>query len=195
MAAHAQASRAITPGTTIAGRYRVLRHLASGGMGAVYEVVHELTGRRHALKLLYESLVYDSVVLARFTQEARAATAIRSPHVVEITDMGTEGAAPYLVMELLEGEDLRTRITHARRIMPREAADILGQACHALSRAHQLGIIHRDLKPANIFLLDPAKGGGTRLMDFGLAKTEGFEEITVCFKRPRVACATEHVLG
>ncbi len=167
MAATARAGSAITPGTTIAGKYRVVRHLASGGMGAVYEVVHTLTGRHHALKLLYESLVYDSVVLARFTQEARAATSIRSPHVVEITDMGTEGAAPYLVMELLEGEDLRTRITRDGALSPRAAADILGQACHALERAHALGIIHRDLKPENLFLLP---GDFVKVLDFGIAK-------------------------
>jgi serine/threonine-protein kinase len=167
VAATARAGSGITPGTTIAGKYKVVRHLASGGMGAVYEVVHTLTGRHHALKLLYESLVYDSVVLARFTQEARAATAIRSPHVVEITDMGTEGAAPYLVMELLEGEDLRTRITRDGALPPRAAADILGQACHALELAHRLGIIHRDLKPENLFLLP---GDFVKVLDFGIAK-------------------------
>jgi serine/threonine protein kinase len=167
VAAAARAGSAITPGTTIAGKYKIVRHLASGGMGAVYEVVHTLTGRRHALKLLYESLVYDSVVLARFTQEARAATSIRSPHVVEITDMGTEGAAPYLVMELLEGEDLRTRITRDGALSPCEAADILGQACHALEKAHALGIIHRDLKPENLFLLP---GDFVKVLDFGIAK-------------------------
>jgi serine/threonine-protein kinase len=136
-------------------------------MGAVYEVVHELTGRHHALKLLYESLVYDEVVVARFTQEARSATAIRSPHVVEVTDMGTEGGAPFLVMELLEGEDLGARIARRGSITPLQAVDFIGQACHALACAHALGIIHRDLKPENLFILD---GDFVKVLDFGIAK-------------------------
>ncbi len=157
----------VPPGTMIAGRYRVIRHLASGGMGAVYEVVHELTGRRHALKLLYESLVFDEVVIARFTQEARAAASIQSAHVVEVTDMGTEGAAPYLVMELLEGEDLATRLERAGSLSPIEAVDLIGQACEALASAHALGIIHRDIKPGNLFV---SRGDFLKVLDFGIAK-------------------------
>jgi len=167
MAAQPQQSMTLAPGTVVASRYRVLRHLASGGMGAVYEVVHELTGRHHALKLLYESLAYDSVVLARFAQEARAATSIRSAHVVEVTDMGTEGGAPYLVMELLDGEDLGGRMSRPGSISTLEAVDIIGQACHALARAHAVGIIHRDLKPENLFILP---GDFVKVLDFGIAK-------------------------
>ena len=167
MAAQPLHSTTLAPGTVVAGRYRVLRHLASGGMGAVYEVVHELTGRHHALKLLYESLAYDTVVLARFAQEARAATSIRSAHVVEVTDMGTEGGAPYLVMELLDGEDLGARMSRPGSISTLEAVDIIGQACHALARAHAVGIIHRDLKPENLFILP---GDFVKVLDFGIAK-------------------------
>ena len=136
-------------------------------MGAVYEVVHELTGRHHALKLLYESLAYDGVVLARFAQEARAATSIRSPHVVEVTDMGNDGASPYLVMELLEGEDLGSRMSRRGSITRLEAVDIIGQACNAVAHAHAIGVIHRDLKPENLFILP---GDFVKVLDFGIAK-------------------------
>jgi tRNA A-37 threonylcarbamoyl transferase component Bud32 len=154
--------------------YRIGSLLAEGGMGAVYVGEHALLGRRVAVKVLRPELIDDERAIARFVNEARAANAIRHPHIVELLDAGTsEQGRPYLVMELLEGVSLSARIDLQGRIGIKQALTIAQQAADALGAAHGAGIIHRDLTPDNLFLaVDPSRADGERvkLLDFGIAK-------------------------
>jgi serine/threonine protein kinase len=158
------------------GQYRVTGVIGRGGMGAVYAAEHALLGRPAAIKVLLPELSQKQEIVMRFFNEARAATAIRHPGIVEIYDFGwtPEGAA-YIVMEHLEGETLSRRASHAR-LSWQTALAIARQIAGALGAAHAKGIVHRDLKPDNIFLvLDPEVPGGERikLLDFGIAKLAG----------------------
>jgi serine/threonine protein kinase len=158
------------------GQYRVTGVIGRGGMGAVYAAEHSLLGRPAAIKVLLPELSQKQEIVMRFFNEARAATAIRHPGIVEIYDFGwtPEGAA-YIVMEHLEGETLSRRASHAR-LSWQTAFAIARQIAGALGAAHAKGIVHRDLKPDNIFLvLDPEVPGGERikLLDFGIAKLAG----------------------
>jgi serine/threonine protein kinase len=156
------------------GNYVLERELGRGGMGAVYAGVHKLVGRRAAIKVLLPDLSRKQDLVDRFFNEARAAARIKHPSIVDIYDYGYAGdGSAYIVMELLEGETLATRLK-ARGPMPIPAACALArQVANALGAAHALGIIHRDLKPDNVFLVkDPEVAGGERvkLLDFGIAK-------------------------
>lgn len=161
-------------GTIAAGKYKVLRLLASGGMGTVYEAQNVAIGKRVALKFVIVDRSTDSSALARFHREARAVSAVESAHIVQVFDTGeTEGGEPFLVMELLLGEDLGTRLTRGR-LAVEDALDLAVQALRGLRRAHAAGIVHRDLKPQNVFL---ARGEDDRthvkIVDFGLSKILG----------------------
>jgi eukaryotic-like serine/threonine-protein kinase len=162
-------------GTTV-GQYRIAQKLGAGGMGVVYLAEHTLLGRPAAVKMLLPDLSRNREVVTRFFNEARAATAIRHPGIVEIYDFGfdTEGAA-YIVMEFLRGESLATRAKRGR-LPYANALFITRQVAGALAAAHAAGIVHRDLKPDNVFLVpDPDVPGGERikLLDFGIAKLAG----------------------
>jgi serine/threonine protein kinase len=157
----------------IASRYVPVRLIATGGMGAVYEVEHARTGEHLALKLLLSSVGSSPEELERFKREARASARIKSEHVVRVTDAGIApelGGAPFLVMELLEGTDLE-REAEAARPRPATVVEWLRQVAPALDKAHRLGIIHRDLKPENLFL---ARGEDrapiVKILDFGIVK-------------------------
>jgi len=160
-------------GTRI-GNYEVISQIGEGGMGAVYRARHAVLARDAAVKVLLPALSHDRGNLTRFFNEARAATAIRHPGIVEVHDYGSlhDGSA-YIVMELLDGESLGARI---RRTGARPAAPwlpLVRQIAGALHAAHEQGIVHRDLKPDNVFLIrDPEIEGGERikLLDFGIAK-------------------------
>jgi len=159
-------------GRVIGDRYRILGLIGEGGMGAVYEAEHLAVGRRVALKRLHPELAHDSHAISRFQREARAAGASGHEHVVDVLDLGfAEDGAPYLVMELLVGESLATRLKRQRQIAPRRAAAIAGQVLSALEAVHALDVIHRDLKPDNIFL--SKRNGRTdyvKVLDFGVSK-------------------------
>jgi serine/threonine-protein kinase len=160
-------------GAVFAKRYRVLRRIASGGMGAVYEAVHVVTGRRIALKLMLAHTLDSERLKARFLQESRVAAQVRDEHVVDVLDAGIDDTtgAPYLVMELLEGEDLGERLARLRRLPAEEVVGLLGQAAVALDRMHAASIVHRDLKPRNLFLTRRADGSPSiKILDFGVAK-------------------------
>jgi serine/threonine-protein kinase len=164
--------RRVLEGATI-GQYRVIGQIGRGGMGAVYAAEHTLLGRPAAIKLLLPELSQNQDVVMRFFNEARAATAVRHPGIVEIYDFGwtPEGAA-FIVMERLEGETLAQRASRVRLSWP-VALAIGRQIAGALGAAHIKGIVHRDLKPDNVFLVpDPEVPGGERikLLDFGIAK-------------------------
>jgi serine/threonine-protein kinase len=152
------------------GRYEIGRPLGRGGMGAVYQAIHRDLRKNVAVKVLAGNLAHDEIARQRFLREGEAASRIRHPHVVDVTDVGTEGEHTYLVMELLEGEDLSSRIQRGP-LDPQEAADVLLPVFAGVHAAHQEGIIHRDLKPENIFLARQRIGGLVpKVLDFGVSK-------------------------
>jgi serine/threonine protein kinase len=159
----------------IDGKYRLVREIGSGGMGAVYEASDLRTGRRVALKMILAQLRSENerAALRRFQREARAGGSIDSQHVAQVTDTGVDPDtdSPYLVMEFLTGEDLRQLLARARTLAPELVLRIMAQACLGLQRAHDLGIVHRDVKPANLFLAR-CDGGQVvvKILDFGVAK-------------------------
>ncbi len=159
-------------GASLDDKYRVVRHLSSGGMGAVYEVEHRGLGKRLAAKLLKPELARRADLLERFRREARAASAIGHEHIIEVTDLGqTAQKVPFLVMELLTGQTLSALCKAERRLEPARAVHIARQILSALGAAHARGIVHRDLKPENVFLIQ--RGGDpdfVKLLDFGIAK-------------------------
>jgi serine/threonine-protein kinase len=156
----------------IVGNYRVLSELARGGMGEVYRAQHELLGRPAAIKFLRPELSANEVLVQRFFDEARAASAIRHPGIIEVYDFGysPKGDA-YYVMELLDGETLATRLARVGKLAEVEVTAITRDIASALKAAHDAGIIHRDLKPDNIFLVRGSDGGDrVKVVDFGVAK-------------------------
>ena len=158
-------------GTIIAGKLRVVRQLGAGGMGAVYEVEHEFTRHRRALKMLHAEMLEHPMVVARFIREASAAGHIGNPHIVETFDAGKlEGGEPYIVMEMLQGETLSDRLEKVRRLALPELVDVIRQACDGIQAAHDAGIVHRDLKPENIFLIERDGRPFVKILDFGVSK-------------------------
>ena len=149
----ARAAREALVGKTIAGRYVLRGLIGHGGMGAVYEAELLGLGRRFAIKFVDPEFATEEQVVARFAREARAMSAIESAHIVSVFDAGTADGRPYLVMELLRGEDLGQRLRKQIRIPVGEAMHIIAQVLKGLARAHAAGIIHRDLKPDNVFLV------------------------------------------
>jgi serine/threonine-protein kinase len=123
-----------------------------------------------AAKFVHASLASSGAARTRFEREARAAAQLSSPHVVQVYDYGVEEGTPYLVMELLRGEDLGARLRRVKRLAPAAVAEILAQAARALRRAHDAGIVHRDLKPGNVFLARNDDAEVVKVLDFGIAK-------------------------
>ena len=157
----------------VLGSYRLIEELSTGGMGTVYRAQHELLGRSAAIKLLRPELCENDVLVQRFFNEAKAATAIRHPGIVEVYDFGyTDDGRAYFVMELLDGEPLGARIERRGRLTELEAATIGRGIAASLRAAHAKGIVHRDLKPDNVFLVPDGDGMGDRVkvLDFGVAK-------------------------
>jgi serine/threonine protein kinase len=159
---------------TQVGAYRVLQQIGKGGMGTVWLAEHTMLGRRAALKLLHPMFTTRPEIVTRFFNEARAATAVSDPGIVQIFDFGhhIDGTA-YIAMEMLEGEPLDRRLKRHGRLAIPDALRILRQVASTLGVAHRSGIVHRDLKPENVFLVhDPEVLGGERakILDFGIAK-------------------------
>ncbi len=168
-------------GQTVARRYRVLRKLGKGGMGSVWLVQHTESLQSYALKTLHPRASQDRMMVERFLREARAAAALHSKHVVKIVDADMSHAdprsgqaMPFLVMELLQGQNLEQYVvTHGKLDAP-VLVWILQQCARALDMAHAMGIVHRDLKPENIFVaLDEDSEPITKVCDFGIAKLSG----------------------
>ena len=166
-------SEKLGEGTVFAGRYRVVRCLAAGGMGAVYEVVHLETDRRRALKVMHPHLFQSEEMRERFKREARIAAQVDSEYIVDVSDAGVDEATqtPFLVMELLRGEELGDRLKRLTRFPPEEVVLYMQQTAWALDRTHAASIVHRDLKPANLFLTTREDGTPRiKILDFGVAK-------------------------
>lgn len=161
-------------GQVIAGRYRLTRPLASGGMGFVWVAWHLQLDIDVAIKFMAPATMASAEARARFEREAKASARLQSPHVVQIYDYGIEDDMPFLVMELLRGEDLEARLRREGRLSLAEARKIVEPVCAALTRAHEAGLVHRDLKPANLFLGQQSGALVVKVLDFGIAKdTQG----------------------
>lgn len=160
-------------GTVFAGTYQVVRRIGSGGSGHVFEVEHLRLGKHFALKVLRNDTT-SRKASQRFRREARAVARLRSEHIVSIVDCGElEGGTPYLVMELLEGEDLRRLLEREGALPARRAARIALDVCRGLSVVHAAGFVHRDLKPENLFVTRHTTGEDLcKVLDFGVVKME-----------------------
>ncbi|APR88023.1 Serine/threonine protein kinase [Minicystis rosea] len=160
-------------GAIIGQRYRIVRLVGAGGMGSVYEAVHVASTVHMAMKLITAETARNATLVGRFEREARATTTLDTPHIVKVLDTGTDTTTglPFLVMELLDGEDVSHLVKRLGPLSPSLALRIVAQACLGLQKAHEARIIHRDIKPANLYL---ARDGGTartvKLLDFGVAK-------------------------
>ena len=162
-----------TPGAVIAGKFRLERLVGRGGMGSVWRGRHLRLDMPVAIKFMEATAAGAPDARLRFEREAKAAAQIRSPHVVQVLDHGVDEDAPYIVMELLEGEDLGVRLRRVGRMSPEGFEPLLAQAAKGLRRAHEGGIVHRDLKPGNIFLARSHGEEVVKLLDFGVAKLRG----------------------
>ncbi len=148
------------------GQYNILAQLGAGGMGEVYRARDTRLDREVAIKLLPAEFAQDADRLQRFEQEAHATSALNHPNILTVYDFGSHEGNPYLVMELLEGEELRAQLNDGA-IAPRKAIEYAGQIVAGLAAAHEKGVVHRDLKPENLFV---TKDGRVKILDFGLAK-------------------------
>ncbi len=170
-------------GQILDGKYRIVRLIGQGGMGAVFEAEHVGTQRTVAVKTILPSLIEDASALERFRREAKAAGRVRHPNIVDVTDFGIDRSqgheVAYLAMEYLEGTTLRDLI-RARGSLPLDlVVPIVEQIALALQSAHRGGIVHRDLKPDNVWLVpDPRGGYSVRVLDFGIAKLRDSAENT-----------------
>lgn len=164
------ASEPLSSGHILGGKYSVGRLLGSGGMGQVWKGEHILLGTPVAIKTMRPHVAVNELDRRRFLREARAASMIRHPNVVQVIDVGEERGLLYLVMEYLEGRSLSAWLREQEEL-PRlaDVASIIGMILDALDAAHALGVIHRDLKPENVLLTEVAGKRAVKVVDFGLA--------------------------
>lgn len=159
-------------GSVLSETYEVLRCVGEGGMGRVYEAAHRrLRNKRFAIKVLHPELARQPEVVSRFQREAEAASVLSHPNVVEVFDVNcTPDGRPYIVAQLLEGEDLGRYLERIGRLEVVAAVRIVRQICDALSAAHARGIVHRDVKPENVFLTGQPQAPRVKMLDFGISK-------------------------
>ena len=190
-------------GTLVGGRYRIRRLCGEGGMGRVYEAEHIEIGKRVALKILHPGYSQTPDLVERLRREARAASRIGHPNVVDVTDSGTtDDGAFFFVMEYLEGRELGDVVFEEKGIDVRRALGIAVQICRALRAAHAAGVIHRDLKPENVLLVErDGQKDFVKVLDFGIAKnlTDGDDTQAVGPRRkltnPGVAMGTPEYMA
>src|SRR5262245_46885981 len=167
----------IKAGRILSERYRLIRPIGHGSQASVWVAEHLALQTNVAVKMIDPELAKKESARERFRREATAAAQLRSAHVVQILDHGIDGGdQPFIVMELLDGEDLFERLAHRGRLPLRETSRIVTQVGRALSRAHQAGIVHRDLKPENVFLQPNEDDEIVKVLDFGVAKVVASEE-------------------
>jgi serine/threonine-protein kinase len=161
-------------GQTLDGRYVITRKLGHGGMGVVYAANHSVIERPLAIKVLRRNAMRDPATIRRFVQEAKAASRIGHPNIVDVTDFGTTpDGMTYSVMEFVDGMTLKDAIHHAAPFSAERAVRIAAQIARALVAAHDKGIVHRDLKPENVFLVDrDGRPDFVKIVDFGIAKVQ-----------------------
>jgi eukaryotic-like serine/threonine-protein kinase len=182
------------PGDVVADKYVVEGLLGRGGMGAVYCVVHRVTGKRLALKCLLPAFVDNPSIVERFLREARAAGRIQHRQVIDVFDVGRDGGVLFLVMPLLDGQPLSERL-HDETLTLGEALLILVRAMEGVDAAHALGIIHRDLKPGNVFVCRGVSGrlDDPRVLDFGISKLD--DELDEPLTRSGVTVGTPYYMA
>jgi serine/threonine protein kinase len=184
-------------GDVVAGKYQIDRMLGSGGMGAVYQVTHRVTGKAFAIKWLLPRLSAQTDAVQRFIREAQVAGRVDHPNIVEVYDVGQEGETFYMVMELLQGESLAQRMAAKGRLSPAEICQILIPVTRGLEAAHRAGVIHRDLKPDNIFLChEEGVSDLPKLLDFGISKmSELTGEVGTGITRQGAIMGTPHYMA
>jgi len=156
----------------LVGRYRLDERLGAGGMGSIWRAQHLVLAAPVAVKLIDREAVPDEETLGRFMREAQSAATLRSPHVVQILDYGVDDKLPFIVMELLDGENLAQRLRRLGRLPSADTARIVTHIGRAVGRAHEAGIVHRDLKPENVFLIRNEDEEIAKVLDFGVAKVQ-----------------------
>ena len=159
-------------GQLIGDRYRLDRPLERGAMGSVWRAEQVRLRAPVAVKFLDPSLIGDKEMHDRFMQEARSAAAVRSAHVVQVFDYGSDGGVPYIAMELLDGENLDARLGARGTLTPAELDKLFTELARGIGQAHAIGVIHRDLKPGNIFIAREGEHEVTKIVDFGIAKVK-----------------------
>jgi len=162
-------------GRRLGEKYEVTGPLGEGGMATVYRGRRVSDGRSVAIKVLREQYAHDTAFVARFEREAQAVTRLSHPHMVQVFDSGRDGDVHYIVMEFIEGEDLKTLLRRVRALSEDRAREIGAQVCEVLAYAHAEGIVHRDIKPQNILL---TQDGQVKVTDFGIARALAASAIT-----------------
>src|SRR5450432_1813157 len=160
-------------GQLVDDKYRIVRMIGEGGMGAVFEGENVRINRKVAIKVLHAAFTGNSEVMQRFEREAQAAGRIGNDHILEVLDLGALPTGDrFMVMEFLDGEPLNGRIERLHQLTPEQAIPLVIQALAGLAAAHQAGIIHRDLKPENLFVLKQKAGTPdyVKIIDFGISK-------------------------
>jgi serine/threonine-protein kinase len=163
-------------GTILGGRYRLVELLGQGGMATIFRAHDNQLGRDIAVKLLRPEYGRDPDFGSRFRQEAKNAASLNHPNIVSVYDYGQDAAGPFIVMELVEGEDLASIIRRSGALPPRQAARITAEAARALEAAHANGIVHRDVKPGNILI---SRDGRVKVTDFGIARAVAEAQMTL----------------
>jgi serine/threonine-protein kinase len=160
-------------GSLVSGKYRIELRLGAGAVGEVFRARNVLLGRDVAIKFLRREHLQNEELVERFLREAQAVSRVRHPHVVDVLDVGVEDDAPYIVQELLLGEDLCSHVTRkGGKLAPRAALERLLPAVDGVAHAHERGVVHRDLKPENIFLARTDDGVVPKVLDFGISKVK-----------------------
>jgi serine/threonine protein kinase len=174
------------------GKYKILRQLGAGSMGAVYLAEHMLMRHRVAIKVMAQRLQKSQRHVERFQREAQATASVNHPRIVRAFDVEMSGNTPYLVMEYVEGDDLQKIVQEGGVLPVSEAAEIIRQSAEGLEAAHKSGLVHRDIKPSNI-LLD--KQGQVHILDLGLARLEADEEASMTLLHNSKALGTVDYLA
>jgi serine/threonine protein kinase len=182
-------------GELVGAKYRIVRLLAEGGMGVVYEAQHTVVRRRFAVKFMRRDLAERRDILTRFQREAEAAGALESEHVAAAVDFGIAvDGAPYIVMEYLVGESLTALLDRQGPLPVGRAADLVSQAGRGMEVAHAAGIIHRDLKPQNLFVCRRQDGTDLlKVLDFGVAKLQALDELNAATRTGAVVGTTAYM--
>jgi eukaryotic-like serine/threonine-protein kinase len=184
------------PRDVIAQRYRLRSQIGRGGMGSVWLAEHTSLRTPVAIKLLDPKLATDATLRARFLREAQAAASLTSTHIVRILDHGVDADLPYIAMEFLEGESLRSRLVREHSLTATATASVFAGVVRGMARAHRAGVVHRDLKPDNIFITkDEEAGEVVKIVDFGIAKLLDDAKLTESTEAEGIETATGAMLG
>nr|MBA2372818.1 serine/threonine protein kinase [Chloroflexota bacterium] len=163
-------------GTVLGSRYRLIELLGQGGMATIYRALDTQLGREVAVKLLRPEYLRDPDFSARFRYEAQSVASLSHPNIVTVHDYGADASGPFIVMELVDGEDLAAILRRSGALPARQAARIGAAAARALAAAHVKGIVHRDVKPGNVLI---ARDGQVKVADFGIARAVADVQVTM----------------